>query len=169
MNYIELINAFWDKRVVYPLTSCEADFYCYLLKECNSRKWINPFNLPTKIIERDLNLNRRTICEIRNKLQSNGYIRFTPSTKRGEIAEYEIIDITIDPFDNANRTQTERKPNTLIKKKQKQRKKYLLTKIKRKSVGRSLNGRKSSLIVSVLISQNMVKVLLMLSANIGRK
>ena len=111
MTYIELINAFWDKRAVYPLTSYEADFYMYLLKECNSRKWLNPFKLPTQIIERDLNLNRRTICEIRNKLQMNGYISFAPSTKRGEIAEYEVLDITIDPWLNANRTQTERKPN----------------------------------------------------------
>ena len=111
MTYIELINAFWNKRLVYPLTSYEADFYMYLLKECNSRNWVNPFKLPTQIIEHDLNLNRRTICEIRNKLQNNGYINFTASTKRGEVTEYEIIDITNDPYANANRTQTERKPN----------------------------------------------------------
>ena len=111
MNYIELIDAFWEKRVVYPLTSYEADFYYYLLKQCNSRKWINPFKLPTQIIERDLNLNRRTICEIRNKLQTNGYIRFIASTRRGEVAEYEIIDITQDPYGNENVTQTEHKPN----------------------------------------------------------
>ena len=126
MTYIELINAFWNRRMVFPLTSYEADFYFYLLKECNSRNWKNPFKLPTQILERELNLNRRTICEIRNKLIQNGYINVTPSTKRGEITEYEILDICDDPFDentpqktrtqtehkpNANRTQTERKPN----------------------------------------------------------
>ncbi len=111
MTYIELINAFWNKRMVYPLTSCEADFFMYLLKECNSRNWVNPFKLPTQIIERELNLNRRTICEIRNKLQNNGYINFIASTRRGEVAEYEIIDFCDDPYANANRTQTERKPN----------------------------------------------------------
>ena len=111
MNYIELINAFWDKRAVYPLSSSEADFYFYLLKVCDSRKWTNPFKLPTQIIERDMYLNRRSICEIRNKLQQSGYIRFTASTKRGEVTEYEIVDICEDPFENVNRTQTERKPN----------------------------------------------------------
>ncbi len=111
MTYIELINAFWDKRVVWPLSSCEADFYFYLLKECNSRRWTNPFKLPTQIIERDMNLNRRSICEIRNKLQQDGYIRFTSSARRGEVAEYEIVDISQDPYENANRTQTEHKPN----------------------------------------------------------
>ena len=120
MTYIELINAFWERRMVFPMTSYEADFYFYLLKECNSRNWKNPFKLPTQILERELNLNRRTICEIRNKLIQNGYINVTPSTKRGEVTEYEILDITEDPYyeqnperkPNAKRTQTERKPNT---------------------------------------------------------
>lgn len=116
MTYIELINAFWMRRMVWPLTSYEADFYFYLLKECNSRNWTNPFKLPTQILERELNLNRRTICEIRNKLIQSGYIDVTPSTKRGEVTEYEIVDISIDPYSehkpNTNRTQNERKTNT---------------------------------------------------------
>lgn len=156
MTYIELINAFWMRRMVWPLTSYEADFYFYLLKECNSRNWANPFKLPTQILERELNMNRRTICEVRNKLIQSGYIDVTPSTKRGEVTEYEIVDITNDPYSerkpnakrtqtehkaNANRTQTVRKPNanrTLIKDLDLDKDKEKLSKESKKKVEESL-------------------------------
>ena len=76
MNYIELINNFWSVRRIRPMTSYEADFYFYLLKECNSRNWTNPFELPSRNVELELGISRKTICDLRNKLQQKGLISF---------------------------------------------------------------------------------------------
>ena len=90
MTYIELINNFWNVRRTRPMTSYEADFYFYLLKECNSRNWTSPFELPTRNIEFELGLSRKTICDLRNKLQQKGLISFKEGNKRGNGASYSI-------------------------------------------------------------------------------
>ena len=90
MNYIELINTFWVVRRIKPMTSYEADFYFYLLKECNSRNWLNPFELPSRNIEFELGISRKTICDLRNKLQQKGLISFKEGNKRMNGAIYTI-------------------------------------------------------------------------------
>ena len=90
MTYIELINNFWSVRRTRPMTSYEADFYFYLLKECNSRNWTSPFELPTRNIEFELCISRKTICDLRNKLQQKGLISFKEGNKRGGGAFYSI-------------------------------------------------------------------------------
>lgn len=90
MTYIELINNFWSVRRTRPMTSYEADFYFYLLKECNSRSWTSPFELPTRNIEFELGISRKTICDLRNKLQQKGLISFKEGNKRGGGAFYSI-------------------------------------------------------------------------------
>ena len=90
MNYIELINNFWIVRRIKPMTSYEADFYFYLLKECNSRNWLNPFELPSRNIELELGISRKTICDLRNKLQQKGLISFKEGNRRANGAIYTI-------------------------------------------------------------------------------
>ena len=94
MTYIELINNFWAVRRVRPMTSYEADMYFYLLKECNSRNWTNPFELPTRNIEFELGISRKTICDLRNKLQQKGLISFKEGAKRAGSAIYKIVYVT---------------------------------------------------------------------------
>ena len=94
MTYIELINNFWSLRRLCPMTSYEADFYFYLLKECNLRNWQNPFSLPTRNIELELSISRKTICELRYKLQEKGLIQFKEGNKRGGAASYYITYVS---------------------------------------------------------------------------
>ena len=95
MTYIELINNFWAVRRIRPMTSYEADFYFYLLKECNSRNWTNPFELPSRNIEYELCISRKTICDLRNKLQQKGLISFKEGNKRANGAIYTIIYVSV--------------------------------------------------------------------------
>ena len=95
MTYIELINNFWSVRRTRPMTSYEADFYFYLLKECNSRNWTSPFELPTRNIEFELGISRKTICDLRNKLQQKGLISFKEGNKRGGGAFYAITYVSV--------------------------------------------------------------------------
>jgi len=94
MNYIELINNFWSVRRIRPMTSYEADFYFYLLKECNSRNWTNPFELPSRNVELELGISRKTICDLRNKLQQKGLISFKEGQKRVSGAFYSILYVS---------------------------------------------------------------------------
>lgn len=50
MNYIELINLFWQTRRRVRLSSVEADLYFFLLQECNTQNWENPFECPNGLI-----------------------------------------------------------------------------------------------------------------------
>lgn len=81
-------------RRIRPMTSYEADLYFYLLKECNSRNWTNPFELPTRDVEYALSISRKTICDLRNKLQQKGLISFKEGNKRGGSAIYTIVYVT---------------------------------------------------------------------------
>ena len=94
MNYIELVNNFWTVRRIRPMTSYEADFYFYLLKECNSRNWTNPFELPSRNVELELGISRKTICDLRNKLQQKGLISFKEGNKRANGAFYQILYVS---------------------------------------------------------------------------
>lgn len=94
MTYIELINNFWSVRRIRPMTSYEADFYFYLLKECNSRNWTNPFELPSRNVELELGISRKTICDLRNKLLQKGLISFKEGNRRTSGAIYEILYVS---------------------------------------------------------------------------
>ena len=118
VDYSKLLNAFWEKRLVCTLTSCEADMYYYLLKQCDLGNWANPFKLPTKKCEIELDFTRKTISNVRNSLQQKGFINFKPSRVRGEVAEYEIVGL--DAFLTETQKGTQMETQTKEKGKEKE-------------------------------------------------
>ena len=112
VDYSKLLSAFWGKRLVCTLTSCEADMYYYLLKQCDLGNWANPFKLPTKKCEIELDFTRKTISNVRNSLQQKGFINFKPSRVRGEVAEYEIVGLDVFLTETQTGTQTETQTGT---------------------------------------------------------
>lgn len=92
MTYIDLINEFWKKNQVFPLSSTDIAFYFYLLKECNSAGWENPFRLPTRKICFELNFRKDTITSVRNSLKQKGFIDFKKGDRRASDPEYSILD-----------------------------------------------------------------------------
>ena len=107
VDYSKLLGAFWEKRLVCALTSCEADFYFYLLKQCDLGNWANPFKLPTKKCEIELDFSRKTISNVRNSLHQKGFINFKPSKVRGEVAKYEIVGLNVFMTETQMETQIE--------------------------------------------------------------
>lgn len=94
MTYIELINDFWKKNQVSPFSSCEIAFYFYLLKECDSLGWRNPFRLPTRKICFELDFRKDTITSVRNSLKQRGVINFKKGDRRACDPEYSLLDIS---------------------------------------------------------------------------
>ena len=107
--------------------------YYYLLKQCDLGNWANPFKLPTKKCEIELGFTRKTISNVRNSLQQKGFINFKPSRVRGELAEYEIVNLAMFLTETQTETQTKEKgkakesipPTPPIKEKEKEKERRL--------------------------------------------
>ena len=67
MNYIELINLFWQTRRRVRLSSVEADLYFFLLQECNTQNWENPFECPNGLICVSIGMSEPTLIDARNR------------------------------------------------------------------------------------------------------
>lgn len=72
------------------MSSQEADLYMYLLHRCNQGRWVNPFEVSTREIERDLMMSRPTIIKARAMLQSHGLIDFREGKTKGKSPAYSI-------------------------------------------------------------------------------
>lgn len=46
MTYIDYVNQFWKTHQSVAFSSNEVYLYFFLLNECNSRGWENPFECP---------------------------------------------------------------------------------------------------------------------------
>ena len=68
------------------MTAYEADFYFFLLKECNIRNWLCPFELPTRLIQAELGYSNKTIIDLRNRLKQKGLIEFIEGNRREKAA-----------------------------------------------------------------------------------
>ena len=109
--------------------------YYYLLKQCDLGNWANPFKLPTKKCEIELGFTRKTISNVRNSLQQKGFINFKPSRVRGELAEYEIVNLAMFLTETETQTETQTKekgkakesipPTPPIKEKEKEKERRL--------------------------------------------
>ena len=74
MTYLDLINSFWKKHNQKHFDEYETMLYFFLLNECNSRQWLNPFGLKTSYIEDSLKIGRKAIANIRLRLAKRGLI-----------------------------------------------------------------------------------------------
>lgn len=75
------------------MTAYEADFYFFLLKECNIRNWLCPFELPTRLIQAELGYSNKTIIDLRNRLKQKGLIEFIEGNRREKAAAYILVSV----------------------------------------------------------------------------
>ena len=73
------------------MTAHEADFYFFLLKECNIRNWLCPFELPTRLIQAELGYSNKTVIDLRNRLKQKGLIDFIEGNRREKAALYTLL------------------------------------------------------------------------------
>lgn len=90
MNYIELINHFWQTRRSKRITSTQADLYFFLLQESNSRDWENPFVCSNGTICASIGISDNTLLDARNGLQQRGLIEFKPGIKNVKSPVYYL-------------------------------------------------------------------------------
>lgn len=134
MNYIELINQFWQTRRRVQFSAVETDLYFFLLQESNIRKWENPLECTNGLICASIGISEKTLIDVRNRLQTKGLISFVGGQKKKKSPVYTLLyckneSITVsnevsktvsktvskNPNINININKTETKENIEIK------------------------------------------------------
>ena len=100
MNYLELINSYWQlARGREPkITVSAALLYFALLAESNSRGWQNPLFVGSATITALTGIAGHTLIRARRELAAAGLIEYTPGDGRGNATAYKIKVAEIAPF-----------------------------------------------------------------------
>lgn len=91
MNYIEIINHFWQTQRTAVFTPNEAFLYLFLVQECNVRGWVNPFECSNGLICGSINMSEKTLIDVRNRLQQKGMISFESGQRKKKSPVYKIL------------------------------------------------------------------------------
>ncbi len=104
LNYIELINRFWQEVEMKDFLPSEACVYFRLLDVCNRLGWQNPFSLSNSRAVALMAMNEKTFRAIRDKLGGRGLIEFRKGKKRESTPLYCFPEKTdeewIFPWEN---------------------------------------------------------------------
>lgn len=97
MNYISLINLFWDSAMTNPLSTGQVSLYMALLHVCNRSNWTEWFQVPNQVLSVLTGLSRSGILKARNELKQRGVIDFkergTKATLYKIIAESKQVSV----------------------------------------------------------------------------
>lgn len=96
MNYINLINQFWNLRRRTTITTLQADLYFCILQESNIRKWENPFEMSNRQVNLTIGMSESSIVAARIRLQELGLIRFRNGERNLKAPIYYICDTGCD-------------------------------------------------------------------------
>lgn len=76
MNYIAVLNSFWDSVGTNPLSTGQVSLYVALLHVNNRSNWIEWFTVPNQVLSVLTGLSRSGILKARNELKQRGLIDF---------------------------------------------------------------------------------------------
>lgn len=104
MNYIELIQQFWQCNNELPIGCNATALYFYLLKVCNSLGWKETFKHSDRHIAVQLGISINTVRNAKNKLKQIGLIDFKSPEKasRGLSGSTSYKILTISNFDSVH-------------------------------------------------------------------
>ena len=91
MNYIELLNRFWQVDAQQKVADYATRLYFFLVQECNRRRWQNPFELSDRQLIRVMGGSVNTLKKHREDLVERGLISYQSGGKgRGDACVYAL-------------------------------------------------------------------------------
>lgn len=93
MNYIKLINSFYDRLETNSLSTSAIALWHALVHVNNKAGWQREFSVAVSVLCVKTDLSERTITNARNDLKLKGYIDFK-SRKGSKSAIYTLIDLS---------------------------------------------------------------------------
>ena len=106
MNYITIINAFWDWATTNPLSTGQVSLYFALLHVCNKSNWTEWFQAPNQVLSVLTGLSRSGILKARNELKQKGLIDFKERGTKATL--YKLIIANSKQKSTQDSTQAER-------------------------------------------------------------
>lgn len=98
MNYIELINRFWELDEIWQFTCCETRLYFYLVKTANRLGWVDNWIHSIDKLVGNVGVSKNSIKNARNRLSQAGLISFKEGGKgHGNKTRYQILTPKVDP------------------------------------------------------------------------
>lgn len=174
MNYITLINSFWDSVTINPLSTGQVSLYMALLHIYNRSSWTEWFTAPNQVLSVLTGLSRSGILKARNELKQKGLIDFKERGTRATV--YKVVTMSDSTQDSVQDSVQDgvRKGNqvsvqnsgTLYKQKQRQRQKNIADAIQEKfSDDENLNEAVSAFVdyrkgIGAAMSAHAVELLL---------
>lgn len=157
MNYITLINSFWDSATTNPLSTGQVSLYFALLHVCNRSNWTEWFQAPNQVLSVLTGLSRSGILKARNELKQRGLIDFkergtkstiyklstlsTISTTMSNSTQDSVQDSTQKGVQNSNQNSTQKgvqKSDTKERYRKRQDKKNISNEIQEKCAQKSV-------------------------------
>jgi len=93
MNYIKLINAFYDRLETNSLSTSAIALWHALVHVNNKAGWQREFSVAVSVLCVKTGLSERTISNARNDLKMKGYLDFK-SRKGSKSAMYSLVDLS---------------------------------------------------------------------------
>jgi hypothetical protein len=91
MNYLELLNAFYERVQCSRVSNNGQLLYHTLLMINNKSSWSDWFSRTNVSISGMMNISEKAFINARSELKQLGLIDFVPSKKRGECTKYCIL------------------------------------------------------------------------------
>ncbi|WP_394287267.1 hypothetical protein [Bacteroides pyogenes] len=110
-NVFELLKRYWQIQDILPITGDEALLYLYFIEQANIRGWVDTLELSTRTICMRTGMTNKKLCEVRNRLQQKGLIKFEEGNRRKKTPVYRL-------FGFSEKSKTELKPKSKPKSKQ---------------------------------------------------
>lgn len=103
MNYITLINDFWDSATTNPLSTGQVSLYFALLHVCNRSNWTEWFQAPNQVLSVLAGLSRSGILKARNELKQRGLIDFRERGTKATIYKLSTLSTISTAISNSTR------------------------------------------------------------------
>ena len=94
MNYIKLINSFYDRLETNPLSTSAITLWHAYVHINNKAGWINEFTVAISVLRIKSGLSEKSVTNARNELSQKGYIEFR-SRKGNQSALYKLVDLSV--------------------------------------------------------------------------
>lgn len=91
MNYLELLNAFYERVQCSQVSNNGQLLYHTLLMINNKSSWSDWFSRTNVSISSMMHISEKAFINARSELKQLGLIDFVPSKKRGECTKYRIL------------------------------------------------------------------------------
>lgn len=96
MNYISIVNSFWDSATTNPLSTGQIALWFALAHINNKCSWIEWFQAPNQVLSVLTGLSRSGILRARNELKQRGLIDFKERGTKATLYKITIVNSVQD-------------------------------------------------------------------------